>query len=97
VRGPAHGPSQQLRDVPLQTVIGRQPDGALHAPLFQRRVDLRFGKGGVGPEHHLLALLLLPIDLRQQQFFPAVGAVDSVCGPATGVAGPELDRQPIPG
>src|SRR5450759_4228162 len=29
---------QQFRDVPLQAVVGRDADGVLHAPLFQRRV-----------------------------------------------------------
>ena len=51
----------------------------LHAPRHQRFVDLRLREGRVGPEHDLLAQLLLPLDLGQQQFFPVVGAV-SVTG-----------------
>ena len=63
-----HGPRQQLRDVSLQTVIGRQPDRILHAPLFQRLVDLRLGEGGLRRKRYFLAPLLLPLDLRQEQF-----------------------------
>jgi hypothetical protein len=85
-------PPQQLRDVPLEAVVGRDPDGALHASPLQRLVDLRLGEGGApsgpGPERHLLTLLLLPLDLGQQQFVPTLGAAD--------VAGPQLDRQTIP-
>ena len=40
---------------------------------------------GPSPEHRLLALLLLPINLRQQHFLPTLGAVD--------VAAPQLGRQ----
>ena len=41
-----------------------------------RLVDLRPGEGRVAAEGHLLALRLLPVDLGQQQFLPAVGTVD---------------------
>jgi len=47
----------------------------LHVPLFECFVQLRLGKGRIGPEDYLLALRLLPLDLGQQQSFPAVGAV----------------------
>ena len=43
-------------------------------PFFQRLVQLRLGKGGVGAEHHLLAQQLLAFNLGQQQFLPALGA-----------------------
>jgi len=61
--------------------------GVLHLPLFQRFVQFRLGKGRIGPEHHLLALRLKLVDLGQQQFFPALGAVD--------VAGPQLGREAV--
>ena len=48
----------------------------LHAPLLQRFVDLRLGEGCVGPKRHFLAQLLLPLNLRQQQFFLVVGTAD---------------------
>jgi hypothetical protein len=79
---------QQLRNVPLQTVVGRDADSVLHAPLLQRFVDLRLGEGRVGTKHHLFAQLLLPLDLGKQQFFSVIGAVD--------VAGPQLRRQAVP-
>jgi hypothetical protein len=79
--------AQQIGDVWLQTLIGRQPDGVLDASLLQRLVDLRLGEGGIGPDHHLLALLLLPLDLGQQPCFPTLGALH--------VAGPQLGRQTV--
>jgi len=54
---------------------GRKADGVLHPPFFQRRVEFRLGKSGVGAEDDLLALLLLPLNLGQQQFFPALGTL----------------------
>src|SRR5271167_2074998 len=78
---PSHWPRQQLPNVPLQMVVGGKTDRVLHVAFFQRLVELRLGKGGVTTEDHLLALRrLLPLDLGQQQFFPAVGAVN-VAGP----------------
>ena len=73
--GPSHRSRQQLRDVPLQAVVGRDADRVRDAPLLQRLVDLRFGKSGVGPKGYLVTQLLLPLDLGQQQFLPIVGAV----------------------
>src|SRR5450759_442583 len=83
----SHWPRQQLRDVALQAVVGRDADGVLRAPLLQRFVDLWLGEGCVGPKHHLLAQLLLPLDLRQQELLPTLGAVH--------VAGPSLGCQTI--
>jgi len=86
VAGPSHWPRQQLCIVPLHIVVGGKADRVLHVPLFEGLVELRLGKGRVGAEHRLLAQLLLPLDLGQQQFFPASGAVD-VAGPQLGRAG----------
>jgi hypothetical protein len=44
------------------------------APRSTRRAPA--GEGGVSAEGNLLALRLLPVDLRQQQFLPVLGAVD---------------------
>ena len=87
VAGPSHRSSQQLPDAALQVVVGRKADGVLHLAFFQRRVEFRLGKGGGGAEDYLLALLLLPLNLGQQQFFPALGAVD--------VAGPQLGGEAV--
>jgi hypothetical protein len=43
-------------------------------------VEFRLGEGGIASEGHLFALRLLPVDLGQQQFLPALGAMD-VAGP----------------
>ena len=83
----SHRARQQLRDVPLQAVVGRDADRVLHAPLLQRLVDFWLGEGSVGPKHHLLALLLLLLDFRQQEFFPVIGAVH--------VARSQLGRQTV--
>jgi len=87
VTGSSYGPRQQLRDVPLQAVIGRDPDGVPHIPLFQGLVDLRFGEGSIGAKDHFLALFLLPLDLWQEHVVPVLGAVD--------VARPQLRRQTV--
>src|SRR6266849_4271274 len=54
-----HAPRQQLRNVPLQALVGRYSDGILHAPLLQRFLNLGLGKGRVRTESNLLALRLL--------------------------------------
>ena len=77
----SHRARQQFGDVPFQDAVGGNADGIFRATPFQRLVNLRLGEGGLGPKDHLFAQLLLPLDLRQQQFFPIVGAVD-VTGPA---------------
>jgi len=66
------GPSHRT----LQVVVGRYPDGILHAPLFERFVNLRLGKGRVGPERNFLVHPLLPLDLWHQQLFPALRTVN---------------------
>lgn len=38
--------------------------------------ELRLGEGCIGPHHHILALLLLPLDLRQKHLVLVRGAVD---------------------
>jgi hypothetical protein len=48
---------------------------------------LRLGEGRVGPKHHFLAQLLLPLDLRQQHVFPAIGTVH--------ITGPQLGGQTV--
>src|SRR2546426_4974814 len=60
----ADGTRQQLRNVPLQVLVGWYADGVLHSPLLQRLIDLWFGKGRVRPESYLLALRLLTVNLR---------------------------------
>jgi hypothetical protein len=53
----------------------------------RRRASAFELKGGVATEGHLFALRLLPVDLRQQEFLPAVRAVD--------VAGTQLGGQAV--
>jgi hypothetical protein len=72
----AYWPNEQLCNVPQQTVIGRNPNRVLRSTFFQCFVDVRLGKGRVSPEPDLLAQFLQPFDLRQQEFLPAVGAVN---------------------
>src|SRR5262249_37414771 len=78
---------QQLRNLTLQVVVSRKADRVLCLSLLDRLVDLRLGEGGVTAEGHLLALRLLPVDLGQQQFLPALCAVD--------VAWAQLRRQAV--
>ena len=53
--GPAHRARHQFGNISFQVVVRRNANGVLHAPLLQRLIDLRFGEGGVGTKHHLLA------------------------------------------
>src|ERR1700737_1716108 len=64
VAPPAHGPRQQLRNVPLQAIVGWYADRIHHTALLQCFVDLRFSKSRVRPESNFLALRLLTLDLR---------------------------------
>src|SRR6266568_3646674 len=64
VARPPHGPRQQLRNVPLQAIVGWNANRIRHTALHQRFVDLRFGKGRVRPESNFLALRLLTLDFR---------------------------------
>ena len=72
----SHWPRQQLRDIPLQAVVGRDADGLFHAPLLQRLVDLRLGEGRVGTKHHLFAQLLTQqVGQRKLRVFAPAGVV----------------------
>src|ERR1700730_7501991 len=51
------------------------------------KLSLTGSESRVGPKDYLLTQLLLPLDFRQQQFFPVLGTVD--------VAGPELGSQTV--
>jgi hypothetical protein len=76
VAASSHGPAQQLRNVSLQVVVGLKADGVLHTLLLvQRVVDPPLGEGGIRPNHDLFAQPLLALDIGQQQFFSAIGAV----------------------
>jgi integrase len=44
-------------------------------PRTTRLYDGRLGEGGDGPTQHLLAQLLLALDLRQENFFPVLRTV----------------------
>jgi hypothetical protein len=83
----SHRARQQFGNVPLQALVGWDANCIFHAPLLQRLIDLGPGKGRITPEGNRLPHLLLPCDLRQQELFPALGAVH--------VAGPQLGRQTI--
>ena len=76
VTRPSHLPGQQLRNVPLQMVIGGKANDVLQVPLLRRLVELRFGKAASGAEDYLLAEPLLAFKLEQQQFLPSLGPVE---------------------
>jgi len=83
VARPSNWPRQRAPDVPLHMVVGRKADRIFHVPFFERFVQLRLGKGRIGPKDYLLAQRLLAFNLGQQQFLPAGGAMD-VAGPQFG-------------
>ncbi len=85
VTGTPHRARQQFGHIPFQVLIGRNADGVLHAPTFQRLVNLRLGKGCIGTKRNFPPEFLLPLNLRQQKFFLAIGTMN--------FAGAQLGRQ----
>ena len=67
--------SQQFFDIPRQAVIGRDPNRVLRTTLFQCFVDFWIRKSGISPEPDFLTQLLQPLNLWQQELFPAVSAL----------------------
>jgi hypothetical protein len=61
VTGTPNRARQQFRHIPFQVLISRDADDVLHAPAFQRLVNLWLGEGGIGAKHHFLAQFLLPV------------------------------------
>jgi len=86
----AYRSSQQFCGISQQAVIGWNPNRVLRSTFFQRFVDVRLGKGRISSEPDFLAQLLQPLDLRQQELLPAVGAVNvawpQLCGNAVSPA-----------
>ena len=73
---PSYWPGQQLGYVLLQIVVSRKANCILRIAFFQGLVELRLGEGGIASEGTLFALRQLPVNLGQQQFLPAIGAVN---------------------
>src|SRR5712692_3287180 len=72
---PSYRTREQFFDLLLQILIRGEADGILHPALFQCPVDLWLGKSRVAPKRHLLPVLLLALNLRQEHLFPALSAV----------------------
>jgi hypothetical protein len=70
-----HRARQQFLDVALQVVIRRKPNRVLHPALFQRFIDLRFGKRSIRPKHYFLTHALLALDFSQKHFVPVLGTM----------------------
>ena len=85
--GPHHNSCREATVRATRLSFCRNADCVLYAALFHRLVDLRLGEGRVGPEHNFFAHLLLPLNLRQEQVIPVVGAA--------AVAGPQLCSQTV--
>ena len=81
------GRNQDVGELPLEILVGRDADRVLDAACLQRLVDLRPREGGVGPERDALSLGLLAVDLGHEQFLPVVRAGD--------VARSQLGRQTV--
>lgn len=80
-------PSEQILDLPLEHVIGRQPNRVTHPPAVQSLVERRHGERGVRPEHQGLPTLAVPINDAKQDLVPPFRTVD--------VARPEFCREAI--
>ena len=73
---PTTRPGEQVPDLPLQHIIGRQPDRVAHPAALQSLVDLGPSKRGVRPDHGPLPAQAIPINDGQQDLVPAVRTVD---------------------
>lgn len=69
-------PRQQILDLTLQHIIGRQPDRVVHPAAFQSLVDLGPGERGARPDYHPLSASAVPINDGQQDLVPSLGAMD---------------------
>ena len=67
--------SQQILDLPLQDVIGGQPDRVALPAVFQRLVDRWDGKRCVRPDHNGLPASAVPVNDGQQDLVPPLCAV----------------------
>jgi hypothetical protein len=67
---------KQILDLPLQYVIGWQPDRVAHPTAFQRVVDPGPGERSVRPDHDPVSASAVPINDGQQDLVPSLGAVD---------------------
>ncbi len=75
VRGTPHRSGQHWLDVPQQRIIGRQPDGILETLGFQILIELRVGKGGIGPKIVPQVTTLIACHHRFQHLPPILGAM----------------------
>src|SRR3954454_24352207 len=71
---------QQMSDLILQDLVGRQPDRVAGILGFKKLVGLGIGESGIAPEIQMLHDTPVTRNHRPQQRAPAVGAVD-VAGP----------------
>ena len=73
---PSHRSGQEVLDLLVQDVVGRNPHGVEDSVLLQVFVDVGPREGGIGAEVKLPALVLVPVDDWFEQVLPAVGRVD---------------------
>ena len=69
--GPPHWARQQFFNVTQQAVIRRKPNRIFRSPFFQRFVDLRFGKRGIGPKRHFFTPLVVWMPSYRQSKEPS--------------------------
>jgi DEAD/DEAH box helicase len=85
--GPSHRTRHQLGDVPFQVLVGRNADGVVYIPLFERLVDFGFGKGTSCLDQGLLWLDPL---IQLNPNFEFAGSVEAMS--AEGILHPECAR-----
>jgi hypothetical protein len=67
---------EQVADLLLKNLIGRQPDRILELFVLQELVDLRVRKGGIGAKVTALELAPIAAHDRLQHVLPTVGRMD---------------------
>jgi hypothetical protein len=71
VTGPPHGARQQFLDVRGRLSFAGSRIAYFTPRFFQRLVDLRLGKRGIGPKNNFLTHTLLTFDLGKKQLLPS--------------------------
>src|SRR5450756_2838268 len=75
-RGSADRAGHQVVYLPVEVVVGLEPDGIEDSFILQVLIHIRRGEGCVPPEVELLVHLPVSLDDGLQELFPAIGGVD---------------------
>src|SRR5450756_2045298 len=75
-RGSANRSGHQVVYLPVEVVVGLEPDGIEDSFILQVLIHIRRGEGGVPPQVELLFHVPVSLDDGLQELFPAICRVD---------------------